>query len=152
MVRPDPDNESTYCEICVRSTLQDAKAPESQILRDVEMFHFGDEATFAIKLALEEAMTNAVKHGNCNDASKSITVRYAVNEERVVIIVRDDGPGFTPEEIPDPTAPERISLPNGRGIMLMKAYMDEVHYRADGREVYLMKRNLNSSPPVKGQD
>ncbi len=147
MTRPDPknedahrENEDDYREIRVKSTLKDAKTPEKQILNDIKCCQYCKESMFAIKLALEEAMTNAVKHGNQNDDSKSITVRYHVSDERVVIIVRDDGPGFQPEDIPDPTHPERISLPNGRGIMLMKAYMDEVRYRAKGREVYLMKR------------
>ncbi len=138
---PDPDDESTYCTIQIRSTLQEAKKPEAEILDQVQRFGYAEESVFAIKLALEEAMTNAVKHGNGNDATKAITVRFAVNADRAVIIVRDDGEGFDPQQIPDPTTADRISLPDGRGIMLMHAYMDDVRYRDNGREVYMMKRN-----------
>lgn len=141
MAQPDPNNENTYREINIPSTLRAAKAPEVEILRDVKRCGYCEDATFAIKLALEEAMTNAVKHGNGNDASKRITIRYAVNKERTVIIVRDEGPGFRPNEIPDPTEPGRLSLPTGRGIMLMRAYMDEVCFREKGSEVYLVKLN-----------
>ncbi len=141
MAHPNPDNEATFREITIPSTLHDAKTPEQEILKDVEHCGYCQDARFAIKLALEEAMTNAVKHGNAGDQSKQICIRYAVNAERAVIIIRDDGPGFLPGEVPDPTSPDRLSLPTGRGIMLMRAYMDEVQYRKDGAEVYLVKHN-----------
>ncbi len=138
---PDPNVERTFHTIQVKSTFREAKLPEGEILKHVRAHGFCEEAIFAIKLALEEAMTNAVKHGNAGDASKDITVRFAVNAERAVIIVRDEGVGFEPESVPDPTTADRLSLPNGRGIMLMNAYMDDVQYRNNGREVYLVKRN-----------
>lgn len=141
MAQPDPNNENTYREISVSSTLQAAKEPEVSILKDVERWGYCQDATFAIKLALEEAMTNAVKHGNGNDPSKRVTVRFAVDKDQAVIIIRDEGNGFDPGGIPDPTCPGRLTLPTGRGIMLMRAYMDEVRYRDDGREVYLVKLN-----------
>ena len=143
MVQPDPNNEATFARIRINSTLRAAKRPETDILRAVEEYGYCREATFAIKLALEEALINAVKHGNQHDESKGVTVRYAVSADRTVIIIRDEGAGFRVNNIPDPTLPERLMLPTGRGIMLMRAYMDEVRYRDDGREVYLMKRNAN---------
>ena len=89
---------------------------------------------------MEEAFTNAIKHGNRCDASKTVTVRYAVNMEMVAIIVRDEGNGFIPDDVPDPTSPDRLPVPSGRGIMLLRAYMDKVEYRDHGRELYFMKR------------
>ncbi len=141
MVQPDPNNEDTFKEVTVQSTLHAAKEPEKIILKDIEKHGFNSDAIFAIKLALEEAMTNAVKHGNRGDESKFVHVRFAVSSACVVIIVRDDGPGFDPGDVPDPTTPDRLSQPNGRGIMLMNAYMDEVKYRDNGREVYMLKKN-----------
>lgn len=143
MVQPDPNNEASFRQIRIDSTLRAAKRPETDILRDVEEHGYCREATFAIKLALEEALINAVKHGNQHDESKGIIVRYAVSADRTVIIVRDEGAGFPVNKVPDPTLPDRLTLPTGRGIMLMRAYMDEVCFRDDGREVYLMKRNAN---------
>ena len=118
-----------------RSTLADAKTPGAQILREVAACGFDEDARFGIKLALEEALNNAVRHGNHEDPNKRIIVRYCVTPETVTICVRDEGEGFCPGGIPDPTSPDRISLPSGRGIMLMRAYMSDVHYRCNGREV-----------------
>ncbi len=143
MSQRDSDSKSgdRFRTVRVNSTLHEAKVPESEILVHVRKHGFCEEAVFAIKLALEEAMTNAVKHGNGNDATKKITVRYAVDDERIEITVSDEGQGFAPEDVPDPTSNDRLTLPSGRGIMLMRAYMDDVEYRRNGREVYLMKRN-----------
>ncbi|MEE9296205.1 MAG: ATP-binding protein [Phycisphaerae bacterium] len=138
---PDYNQEQSYRTIRINSTLQDAKLPEAEILSDVRRYGYCEEAEFAIKLALEEAMTNAVKHGNGNDASKQITVRFDVDADRAVIIVRDQGRGFDPDKVPDPTANDRLALPEGRGIMLMRAYVDVIEFRDNGCEVYMMKRN-----------
>ena len=136
-----PHIEARLRTIEVASTLRDAKKPEAVIMRELSECGYNEDATFAIKLALEEAMTNAVKHGNGNDRRKRITVRYCVTREQTVILVRDEGPGFNPDEVPDPTSPDRVSLPSGRGIMLMRAYMTHIDYRAGGAEVCLIKRN-----------
>jgi serine/threonine-protein kinase RsbW len=125
----------------VPSTLQDAKQPENAILQEVQGCGYSEDVTFAIKLALEEAMTNAVKHGNRNDKTKTITVRFAVTRERAIILVRDQGQGFSPDSVPDPTHPDRLSLPNGRGIMLMRAYMTRVEFREGGCEICMIKEN-----------
>ncbi len=141
MAVADPHNEDTYNVIEIPSTLADAKYPESRIIDEVHSCDYDEDSTFAIKLALEEAMTNAVRHGNKCDPDKKVTVRYVVTPEMTVICVRDEGTGFRPCGIPDPTSPERLSLPCGRGIMLMRAYMSEVEYRHGGREVRMVKRN-----------
>lgn len=137
----DPDIEASLSVIEIDSTLQAAKEPERIILAEVDRCGYCEDATFAIKLALEEAMTNAIKHGNRNDPSKRITIRHSVTPERVVILVRDQGAGFHPATVPDPTKADRLPLPSGRGIMLMRAYMTEVYYRAGGTEVCLVKQN-----------
>jgi len=136
----DSYNEATFHVCVIRSDPRQICVAQRAIMKELERRQYRQEAVFAIKLALEEALANAVKHGNCCDPSKRVTVRYAVNDERAVIIVRDEGGGFVPEDVPDPTTPERLSVPNGRGIMLMRAYMDEVCYRDHGREVCFVKR------------
>ncbi|MFQ5491283.1 MAG: ATP-binding protein [Phycisphaerae bacterium] len=136
----DPQLEASMTTLTLRSSLHDAKKPERAILREVRDCGYCEDDTFAIKLALEEAIINAVKHGNRNDESKQITVRFCVTPEMAVILVRDEGDGFEPCAVPDPTSPERISLPHGRGIMLMRAYLTDVWYRAGGREVCLVKK------------
>ena len=140
MTNPDPDNEATFHVCVIKSDQRETEIPKRAVGKELRRFRFGKSATFSIKLALEEALTNAVKHGNRNDPSKSITVRYAVNKEKAVIIVGDEGNGFPSSKVPDPTTPERLPLPRGRGIMLIRAYMDEVRYRDSGREIYFVKR------------
>jgi serine/threonine-protein kinase RsbW len=128
-------------EIVIHSTLAATKGPEHDILEEVESCGYGEEDVFAIKLAVEEALSNAVCHGNCNDPAKTITVRYRVTPEKATIIIRDEGCGFCPDEVPDPTAPENLESPRGRGIMLMRAYMSDVCYNQRGNEVTLVKVN-----------
>ena len=126
-------------DVIVPNTLRDAKTPEERILTDLNANQYDEQAIFAIKLALEEALTNAVKHGNGNDPNLKLTVRYLVQPRQVVISVRDEGPGFTPELLPDPTADENLELPNGRGIMLMFAYMTKIRFNDQGNEVWMLK-------------
>ncbi len=140
MTHADPDNEATFHACVIKSDQRETEIPKKAILQELKRFRFTAKASFAIKLALEEALTNAVRHGNCCDPSKKITVRYAVNSEKAVIIVRDEGIGFIPDDVPDPTTPDRLPRPAGRGIMLMRTYMDELSYRDHGREVCFMKR------------
>jgi serine/threonine-protein kinase RsbW len=123
----------------IPSDLYQAKEPERIILQEVQKHKFSEEALFAIKLTLEEAVTNAIKHGNKCDRSKQVTIRYFVDDDQAVVFIRDEGGGFEPEQVPDPTSAERLSLPNGRGILLMKAYMTELEYLHEGTEVYLRK-------------
>ena len=141
MAQSDSTGEPAFREIMIAATLEAAKAPEVEILGAVRACGFPEESAFGIKLALEEALINAVKHGCRHDSDKSIAVRYDINSERAIIVVRDCGCGFDPELVPDPTEPTRLTLPSGRGIMLMRAYMDVVEYRDNGREVYLLKHN-----------
>ena len=143
MTEVDPHNQANFHVCVVKSDLREAEIPKQQILEAVERHGFDETSTFAIKLALEEALSNAVKHGNCCDPTKSITVRYAVTNEDVVVVVRDEGKGFEPHKVPDPTSSERLPLPNGRGIMLLRAYMDHVEYRDGGRELYMTKRRTS---------
>ena len=128
-------------EIIVPNDLDSAKQPEELILGEVSACGYCESAAFAIKLALEEALTNAVRHGNRCDPTKRVTVRYEVTPERTQIEICDEGCGFQPDTVPDPTTPENIDRPFGRGIMLMRAYLDEIEYGGCGNIVRLVKLN-----------
>lgn len=94
-----------------------------------------------IEMAAFEALANAVIHGNREDASKQVHIHYACRPgEDIAIVVRDEGTGFNPEKVPDPTAPENIEAEHGRGILMMRAFMDEVRYEAGGTELHLRKK------------
>lgn len=135
-----------FREITVGNDLVACKRPEDAILKEAAALGYGENATFAIKLALEEALTNAFRHGNKCDPAKKIAIRYRVTPELIEIEVRDDGEGFCLDDVPDPTAPGFIDRPHGRGIMLMRAYLDEVEYCERGNSVRLVKYN---TPPGK---
>ncbi len=138
--------EADMIEMTVRNDLRSAKQPEDRILPELQGRHYRPDTLFAIKLALEEAMTNAVKHGNRNDPSKRIVVRYHVNDRRAVIVVRDEGCGFCPGAVPDPTVSDNLERPNGRGLMLMQSYMTRVWFNEFGNEVWMMKLREEISP------
>jgi serine/threonine-protein kinase RsbW len=142
--------ETDLVELVVPNDLRSVRRSEAQIIKELARCKYGADVTFAIKLALEEALTNAVKHGNDNDASKRLVVRYSITPRRTVIMVRDEGLGFTPNRVPDPTADENLERPSGRGIMLMQAYMTRVHFNEAGNEVWLLKENREERPASTG--
>jgi serine/threonine-protein kinase RsbW len=92
-----------------------------------------------MRLALEEAIVNAIKHGNRMDPNKSVRIHCEVDPSRIYVEVEDQGPGFNPSDIPDPTAIENLEKPGGRGIMLMRAFMTRVEYVGKGNQVQLEK-------------
>lgn len=126
-------------QVVIPSDLCAARCVEEQILRLADDLGYSQECGFAIRLALEEALVNAHKHGNKGDSTKKIVISYRVDPQRVVVRVRDEGAGFNPQALPDCTAPDRVVLPNGRGIMLMHAYLDHVCFNEQGNEVQLVK-------------
>ncbi len=141
MARIPLDQDPNAREMVVPSDLVAAKVTEQRILDEAEAYNYSDVNRFAIKLALEEAITNAIRHGNRNDPTKHITVRYRITPDEAVIWLSDEGSGFDPEVVPDPTLDENLNKPNGRGIMLMRAYMDEVSFGKCGSQVRLVKVN-----------
>ncbi len=108
---------------------------EGRIMDALGRCGFDTHARFAIRTALEEALSNAVLHGNRNDPAKALTIEYAADASAVAITVEDEGVGFDPAAVPDPTRPENVDIPSGRGIMLMRAYMTEVEFDPPGNRV-----------------
>ena len=126
--------------LVIPSRLSDAAEVQKTIAADVEAAGYSENAQFAIRLALEEALSNAVRHGNCGDESKEVIVEYSVDDEQFEIVIQDEGCGFVPDELPDPTALENLDRPCGRGVMLMRAYMTLVEFNPDGNRVHMIKR------------
>jgi len=89
---------------------------------------FGDNFIDSIDLAIRESVANAVKHGNKFDEEKKVKVMFADTAEGFEITVRDFGTGFRVDDIPDPTNPENLLKTNGRGILFMRSFMDEVEW------------------------
>lgn len=117
------------------------RAAQNQILEALRSNGFKGNTFFAISLALEEALTNAIRHGNKLDPKKKVHVEADVTPQRVEITVEDDGPGFDRSGIPDPTAVENLEKCSGRGILLIEAYMSRVTWDRGGRRVKMVKEN-----------
>ena len=131
-------------ELVIASDLAEARRVQSTIEEALQVAgHFGEHEIFAIKLALEEALVNAIKHGNQLDRAKSVRVAFHVGRDRFDVQITDEGPGFDPGDVPDPTAPENLERPCGRGLLLMRHYMTEVAYLNRGRAVRMAKVRQN---------
>ena len=87
-----------------------------------------NERIAALLLAVTEATTNAIIHANKCDVSKLVTVDVQVHKTKITIKITDQGEGFNPAEVPDPTKPENLLKDSGRGVYLMRVYMDELNY------------------------
>ncbi len=111
-----------------------------EVERALDQCGYEDGAKFAIRLAVEEAIVNAFRHGNQLDPSKVVRFRASIDAREVVLEVEDQGPGFDPAAIPDPTEDENLEIPSGRGVMLIRAYMSEVEYLPPGNRVRMVFR------------
>ena len=100
---------------------------------------YGARDTFAVRLALEEAVTNAVKHGQGSESSKRARIGWIVSASAVTLDVEDDGAGFDPERVPDPCLPENQERPGGRGLFLMRSYMSWLRFNEAGNRVVMCR-------------
>jgi serine/threonine-protein kinase RsbW len=125
----------------IPSELEAAGRVQRQVLQSLSRLGYGEACAFAIRLAMEEALCNAIKHGNGMNPRKQVKVQCDIDARQAVIIITDQGAGFDPAKVPDPTADENLEKPSGRGIMLMRAYMDEVCFSDRGNQVRMVKHN-----------
>lgn len=100
---------------------------------------FSERDLFSVRLSLEEAIINSIKHGHRGDPSKAVSVRYCVTEQQLLVEIEDQGPGFNPDQVPDPRTPENLERPFGRGVFLMRHYMTWVRFNDQGNCVTLCK-------------
>ena len=116
------------------------------ILPSLEASNFSEEDIFAVHLALEEAFVNAVKHGNKMEPSKAVRVDFAVESDRIEISMTDEGEGFDPEVIPDPRYGDNLYKPAGRGMLLIRSFMDVVEYSKQGTSVRMIRYKEKRHP------
>lgn len=138
MVERDTTGEGTFRRDVLPNRRDAIERASQDVIQALEAGSFDPTAVFAIRLALEEALTNAYKHGNREDPEKTVTLQCNIESRRVVIEVQDEGEGFDPGTVPDPTAEENIEIPSGRGIVLMQSFMTKVEYLPPGNKVRLV--------------
>jgi serine/threonine-protein kinase RsbW len=128
-----------FTDVIIPSDTGEARRVQDEIERLIRGGRASDQEVFSVRLALEEALVNAIKHGNQMDRAKRVFISYRVVGDRLDVRITDEGPGFDPADVPDPTAIENLERPCGRGLMLMKHYMTEVAYNERGNSVDMSK-------------
>lgn len=114
---------------------------EDAVLAAARTLQYLNEAQFAVRLAMEEAITNAFEHGSGGRREATVRASFQAARDRIVITVTDSGPGFDPALVADPTEDGRVELPRGRGLMLIRAFMSEVSHADHGRTIRMVYRN-----------
>jgi serine/threonine-protein kinase RsbW len=112
---------------------------QERIIQLLEALRYDERDVFGVRLAIEEALVNAIKHGNRMDPSKTVRITCQIAPHKVRIEIEDQGEGFLPADVPDPTADENLERPCGRGIMLMRAFMSSIAFNDAGNRVILEK-------------
>ena len=145
---PDP----SVVEVTFESALKNVEVAEDIARRVSATVGFDEDDRQKIELAVHEAMINAIWHGNKNDATKQVWLQFRIHKDRLEIQVRDQGFGFDLSQVPDPLADENLLKITGRGIFLMRSFMDDIRVentQGSGTNVILVKRfnsNIKASP------
>ena len=126
-----------------------------QVVGDNICGEFGvdEEAAHWISVAIRESVINAIKHGNRHDSSKRVFVEFETDNQELTIRVRDQGAGFDPEEVANPLAPENLLKSSGRGIFLIRSFMDDMRLvRApEGGMLMEMTKRIQPAGPTPDQ-
>jgi len=131
-----PESPTESAAVPITNDRNQIDAVREQIVEAVRRFGYPEASSFAIRLAVEEAISNAFRHGHRDLPETAIVrVEYVVGSDWVEVAVEDSGPGFNPGNVPDPTLEENIERASGRGLMLMRAYMASAEHNDRGNQV-----------------
>jgi len=144
-MQPPRDLGSPPVHVVISSDAAAARHVQDQVEQCLQATACHDHDLFSIKLALEEALVNAIRHGNQSDGSKTVQIAYRLLPDRFEVHITDEGAGFDPSEVPDPTALEHLECPGGRGLMMMRHYMTEVSFNERGNAVTMCKLLRNGN-------
>jgi|SRR5690242_3587730 serine/threonine-protein kinase RsbW len=134
--------EASVVEVILESNLANVERAEEAARSVAAKMGFDEEGEFHVEMAVHEAVINAIHHGNKEDGSKKVYIRFLIFADRLEIHVRDEGQGFDPATLPDPLASENILSDSGRGIFLVRKFMDEFRVEnspAGGTDVIMVK-------------
>jgi serine/threonine-protein kinase RsbW len=129
-------------KIKIESAVSNLRAVENAIDEVVNELGIKQESYGKILVCTLEAVNNAIMHGNKYDKEKMVDVEISCKKEKLKIRIKDEGIGFIPEDVPDPTTPENLEALNGRGIFLMSKLADEITYSKKGNEVTMYFNNI----------
>ena len=136
------DDLASHAEVKLPSTLASVERVETLAFAYAQQTGFTSELCSHLALVAREAAVNAVVHGNRYDPGKQVTARFEAGRDGLRIVIADEGAGLDVAALPDPLAPENLMRSSGRGIFLMRSFMDEVSFRSlsPGTETTLIKR------------
>jgi serine/threonine-protein kinase RsbW len=145
-----PDSSSSRATLTLGSTIDSVDVVERTAEDFAARAGFDEDTVPNIAMAVREAAVNAVLHGNAYDPAKHIPASFETNSDSLIVRITDQGAGLDPSTVPDPLAPENILRGSGRGIFLIRAFMDEVHFRQlhPGTELTLIKHRIPAQPPA----
>ncbi len=125
--------------ITIKSTSSAIKMVCSNILSELKLSNFGKDDIFAVHLALDEALVNSVKHGNKMNPEKQIKIDYVMSPDKVELFITDEGEGFDPNSVPDPRCGKNLYRPEGRGLLLIRSYMDLVEFKGKSNRLHMVR-------------
>jgi len=134
--------ETRTVELVLDSTLESVDIAEEAVLREAQELGFDEDAQHHIGMSIRECMVNAVVHGNRYNARKKVYLTASRTQDRLTVVIADEGEGFDMSALPDPLANENLLRHSGRGLLLIQAFMDEFQIRArqpKGTEVRMVK-------------
>ncbi len=130
-------------QVVVVSDASSIRSVQSRIAKLLDALDYSDRDKFSVRLALEEALVNAIRHGNENDSGRTVLVGCSANSERIRIEIEDGGPGFCNEDVPSPILRENLMKATGRGLLLMREFMHLLEFSDVGNRL-VMERNRES--------
>ncbi len=126
------------------TVLSEVRRVQSDIKDGLQAQGFGERDMFHVELAMEEALVNAMKHGNQLDEDKLVLLKYTITPDVFEVRIEDQGSGFNPDDVPDPTMPENLERACGRGLYMIRSFMNDVTYLGKGNIITMRKVK---SPP-----
>ncbi len=146
--QPGTDARPSECQpnhLTLGSELSSVETVETRAEQLAHQAGFDEDTSSQIAMVTREAVINAILHGNKRDPAKKVRIGFALSDDALSITIADEGLGLDPDSVPDPCAPENILRSSGRGIFLMRAIMDEVHFHqlSPGTEIELIKHRIH---------
>lgn len=127
-------------DVWIPNDTEAAREVQERIVGLLEQNAWPMRDCFGVRLSLEEAMVNAIKHGNRMEPDKKVRIVCELTEDEITIVIEDQGEGFELEEVPDPTDEDNLDKPGGRGIMLIRSFMNGFAYNDKGNRVTMSKK------------
>lgn len=127
-------------EIWIPNDTEEGRQIQERIASLLEQHSWPMRDVFGMRLAMEEALVNAIKHGNRMDSSKQVFISCRFETNEISVVIEDQGDGFDLTQVPDPTEEDNLEKPGGRGIMLIRSFMTSVEYNDRGNRLTLTKR------------